>query len=300
MVTEVAAQDFKVAYDGPALQNHEMNAKDLATAVLALADAIQYAQLITEVGSSPVDLKIKAFKEGSFDIWLTLTETWDAVNSIYKSDYVQTSKGLTEIISSVFAAVLVVKQISGRKFKRTDKVDSEGIVEIVFSNGTQMSIPSNVFLLVTHQGFRKSLKGFVSPLNSEGVTVIKATFDQEEQPLQIFENDVAAFEIPLQPEEMLTTSTSERILKIVSVEFDFRKWRFSDGQTTFFAAVEDESFKQRIEDNASVFGISDSVRVLLRSEQIIDSNGNLKMNHVIVKVLEHYRSGRQLSFDFEE
>ena len=68
MSLEGNMQDFKVKYDGPALETHEMNAKDLANSILSLADAIQYTQLVCQTSENPLDLKVKGLQGGSFDI----------------------------------------------------------------------------------------------------------------------------------------------------------------------------------------------------------------------------------------
>ena len=54
--------------------------------------------------------------------------------------------------------------------------------------------------------------------------------------------------MPDTDDDTLLDSEREMVFEIVSVAFaDSLKWRLSDGQTAFFAAIEDTEFLERVE-----------------------------------------------------
>lgn len=54
----------------------------------------------------------------------------------------------------------------------------------------------------------------------------------------------------------------EMMLKIVSIVFDEKqKWRFSDGESTFWARIADESFWQKIDEGSLAFRKGDRLKV---------------------------------------
>src|SRR5690606_9645791 len=100
------------------------------------------------------------------------------------------------------------------------------------------------------------------------------------------------------PEE-LETIRRDATLQVVGVEFDWRKWRFTEGAGNFHADIEDMSFRERVERQEIVLGASDLLKVRLRTRQYRDRNGALKTANAIEKVTQHIPGGRQLAFEFE-
>jgi hypothetical protein len=66
-----------------------------------------------------------------------------------------------------------------------------------------------------------------------------------------------------------------------------KKWRFSDGSTSFHADIEDAEFLQRV-DAGEAFAKGDQLRVRLRIEQMRHGR-ELSATRTVVQVLEHIR-----------
>lgn len=68
-------EQFHVVYDGPALDEHRMNIRDLAPALVAIADLFSAAN--TELNGNSADVRVEVkgnFKSGSFQIELIFTQ----------------------------------------------------------------------------------------------------------------------------------------------------------------------------------------------------------------------------------
>ena len=64
------------------------------------------------------------------------------------------------------------------------------------------------------------------------------------------------------------------------------KWRFSDGDATFFATIEDPDFLAAVNLGIERFAKNDMLRVRLRTKQTRDATG-LHTEHAVVAVVQH-------------
>ena len=73
---------------------------------------------------------------------------------------------------------------------------------------------------------------------------------------------------PLAEDDELTENKARILLKIETAVFEGRrKWRFSDGSSSFSAEVEDEEFLSRVRSDEERFGKGDTLLVDLRTTQ---------------------------------
>jgi hypothetical protein len=66
------AGDFQIVYDGPSVRNGEMDVRELAPALMAIADLCQEANTILNGSDAVVGVNIKAIRRGSFLAHLVL------------------------------------------------------------------------------------------------------------------------------------------------------------------------------------------------------------------------------------
>lgn len=89
-------------------------------------------------------------------------------------------------------------------------------------------------------------------------------------------------------EEVLKDDEIEQNLQIVNISFqDGGKWRFTDGNATFYADILDKDFLARVEKNQAAFAHDDILRVRLKRRQAVSTAGGLKTEYTIISVLEH-------------
>lgn len=289
---KVSEEHFVIAYEGPALEDHTMNARDLATSVLALSEAFHRAQKILGPETSPASLNIKAFNEGSFEVAMVLVE---GARDFLLGSLVQSTVTLTTLVGTVWASVAWVKQARGRRIAKAEPA-TPGEVMVTFDDDTHMSIPTEQFQLVKDVTFRKQVTETLKPLDGENVTNFRVT--DTSLRLNVSAEEVAYF-VPSEEVQVEELDPVERIttLQPLGVAFDGRKWRFTEGGAQFTASIDDEIFKGKVERQEVVFGSNDLLQVRLRVEQFRDTNGSLKANHSIVEVIKHIDGGQQLGFD---
>lgn len=89
---------FNVLYDGVALENSEMDVKDLAPALLALGSLLEEINYVINKDKAKVAVNVKAsFKTGCFGIELdTIVSLLQQAHSLFSDQKVATAKELLE------------------------------------------------------------------------------------------------------------------------------------------------------------------------------------------------------------
>jgi hypothetical protein len=87
----------------------------------------------------------------------------------------------------------------------------------------------------------------------------------------------------------------ELLVRVVKPNFDGGRWSFSDGASKFGADVEDRGFQERVKSREIGFFQGDTLRILLRTDQHIDSKNRLITTNVVEKVLEYKPGAQQLA-----
>ena len=186
-----------------------------------------------------------------------------------------------------------MKRLGNRKIVRTEEVQP-GLIRLILDDGTTIETPPESFQLVLDAAYRRSMRGIVAPLTGDrGITSLTAsTADDSET---VTSSDLPAFEVPPAVEEELGESAADVVLRPVNVAFaEGNKWRFYDGETTFYAAIEDSQFLQRIDLGTERFAKNDMLRVRLRTRQTRGADGELHTERAVVQVLEHLSGAVQL------
>lgn len=295
----VTTEQFVVKYDGPALDGHEMDVADLAPALLALSQAYQRAQRLVAPGTEPANLRIKAFESGSFEIAMVLHEAQSALRGaidLFSSQPITAVANLGAITSFVWASLNNLKVLGARAIRGLRNKEN-GRVELVLDDHTVLEVDDAESRLLLDLDYRKSIETFVMPLDRDGVQNV-TVFDRRRVTLvHVEQEDLPAFRTPAVGEEDISVDHRVTTLQLLGVEFDRRKWRFTEGSAPLSATIEDDAFRARIEGQEAVFGKNDLLRVRLRTRQYRDKDGRLKADHAIEHVIDHIDGGRQLPFD---
>lgn len=263
---------FALAYDGPALADGRMEVRDLAPALLSLADLFRQANAVTFPEAPPVTLEIRAQDRGSFvvDLALVQPEFVDEAIRWLTSQQVTALLHLRELVIGGGAVVggvfWLIKKARGRRITDRDSSDA-GMVRIHFSDGEMLEVPWDVLTLYDKVTIRRRAREVVEPVRREGIEAVR--FYREEDREVTFEatsDDVDAFEVVEQEERLLEQET-EMVASIASAAFvEGNKWRLSDGERSFWAAIEDPGFLDRI-DAGEPFRKGDMLRCRMRVEQ---------------------------------
>jgi hypothetical protein len=282
---------FNVVYDGPALAEHRMDVRDLAPALVAIADLFTAANKELNGDSADVRVEVKgSFKAGSFELDLIfvqqlLTQIRDifagsSASAISNAHTILTILGLI----GGGGVVGLQRKLRGRRPHRIEQI---GEVSRVWITETEsVEVEASVVRLWRSTVVRASLSKTLSPLEREGISNFGIVRGEQVE-LIVEDDELASFAtFNNDSGEVVSDFVARKVLLVESVVFkDGNKWRVHDGQYPFFAALDDEEFLAKVNDGER-FGKGDVLVVDVRQIQTIEA-GTLKTEYRIVKVHEH-------------
>lgn len=298
---------FNLVYDGPALQEHRMDVRALAPALLAMGDLVERANEILNGEQAKVSVDVHAsFRQGSFGIELDLAQSlWQKMLDFagnHQIASIGTLMGLLglSVKDGVIGVVQLILKLRGRGIRKIEPIGDGKIRFIV--DDQAVDVEESVYRLLQDYKIRKALQGLITePLEHEGIDSI-STVDKQARHVMVHveRSEAHYFRAPEPQEEQLESDEYTATLQVLTLAFqDGNKWRFTEGGgNTFYANILDDEFLQRIRSNEQ-FAKDDIIRALVRRTQRITKDG-LKADYEIVRVIEH-RSATpkvQLKMDF--
>lgn len=294
---------FQIVYDGPSLENNEMDVRDLAPALIAISDLLEETNSIVYGASTKIQVNVKgSFKTGSFKIDFSLvqnvaeqlvslfnTREGVAVGVILSLLGINAKDGIKGLIQ-------VLKWIRNRKIKKITKTgNGKAVIEV---DEELLETEEKVIDLLANIKIRQSLDVVISkPLSREGVESFSVKY--ENNIVVVDGREKEYFRAPETADELLEDKVSEKNLQAISISFvEGNKWKFTDGNVSFFANVKDYDFIQRVQENKESFAKDDIMKVLLREKQWISEVG-IKTDYEIEKIISHRPSAKQIRLPLE-
>ena len=305
----MSKESFYVVYDGPALVNSEMDAKFLAPALLALSEAIEEANIVFNGKKANAQLKVNAsFKSGCFGIELSmLVSFWDKTKHVFSEVTLADAKNILEWIgliagSSGFVGASVfgfIKWVGGRQITKVEPVYDSGICKVYIGDDC-LEVEEKIIDLYRNIKFRKAVIGVLSPLKHKGIDEFAVTDSlQSEKFTVITKKEIESFEIT-EEKDLLSDKVYETNLQIVGLFFEENnKWKFSDGNGIFSAAILDEDFISDIDAGVLSFSKGDVISAEVRQIQTI-KNGKIKSEYQLLKVNKIIPGLQQVKLPFDE
>jgi len=298
----MAQSAFTLKYDGPALDEGVMPVSELAPALIALGNVFTEASRTLYPEHPPVALNIRANpEEGSFLVHLLLEgkDAWDYILTLTGSKTAGSLANLQAfVVEGGIGVFALIKWLKGRKIVSTDQENVKpGHVRIVTDDNQSIEVPTEVLQLFASRTLRKNAAGVVAPLTRNGIRDLAfKTPDNDGETID--ESDVPSFVAAEEDEDVLWDEPQTMVVEIVSLSFtEGNKWRFSLGQTTISAAIEDQDFLTRI-DSGEAFAKGDMLRCRMRVVQTRRQN-KLHTEYHLLEVLDHLHPPDQLAIDDE-
>lgn len=295
---------FSIGYDGSAVQNHEMNVKDFAPALLALGNLIEDCNKLLNGNRTKISVNIKATTPGSVEVLLVAhQDLLSQAVALFSSDEVSAFLNLKDILTLIFGGGIgvggilhLIKFINGRKIKNVTKLEL-GNVKLELVDGDIATITTSEVTLYQNLEIRKNVEAIIStPLAQSGIDKFKYRFLEESG--EFTKDEAPLFVAPLPEDELLNEIEIEQSLQLVAVTFqDGNKWKFNDGQAVFFAEILDSQFLKSVKNNEVVFANDDVLQVVLIKKQYI-SGGLVKAEYKVKKVLKHRSAAVQIKLPF--
>ena len=297
---------FHIVYDGPALESNEMDVKDLAPSLLALSDAIEEANNILNSGRAKIIVNVKAsFKTGCFGVDLhVLQDLGDKILSLFKNENIIAAAILLDYLGftagGVVGLVKTIKWVAGRKISKIQiKEDQKAEIHI---DDEKLETELHVIELLKSYKLRKSLYEAISrPLEKDGIDSVSTVdkIENEDNFVSINKDEKDFFIVPEQEPEIIEEKEYETNLQLVSVVFQEKnKWRFTEGDSSFYADVNDNEFVDSVQKSEIAFSKGDILTVRLKKKQTLHDE-TLKSEYEILKVLKHRKAYQQIKLPFD-
>jgi hypothetical protein len=303
-MTGMKEQTFYLVYDGPALASNEMDVRQLAPALHALGDLLESANRVVNGQTFKTQVKVKgSFKTGCFGIDFVYSQRLlDSFVGLFTSHYVEATLNLVGLLGLVgtggVGLVKFLRWLRGRPIRRVIELDN-GRVRIEVDDD-HIELERAVIELFKDIEVRRSLDAVVrAPLEVDGIESFGTGKDKDSVEL-VTKGEAIYFAAPDLPDELINESEYETVVKVVNVAFqEENMWRLAEGQTVFFARIEDQGFIQDVQSNVKVFAKDDLFFVTLKKKQFLGEKGNVKTEYSVVKVNDHRSAARQIQLPFD-
>lgn len=289
--------EFQIAYDGEALNSHTMDVQTLAPALLAFGKLFDEANRALNGSKTSVRLHVKATSPGSFDITFLLDQSYAAqVTDFLSGTHITSASNLVTLISGGAGAtsflLVLLRFLKGKKPDKVTKLDN-GFVLIELGQES-LTAPLELLRLYQSIGVRKALEEILDPLKIDGIDTFKVIINQETSET-IRKEEAPFYRTPEPSEEVILETEHQTAYSIVSLAFkDDNKWRLSDGNVTINVTIQDEDFRQKVDQNLIAFSKGDILICRVKTTQFRTSQG-LKTEHIVLEVTEHQKATQQMS-----
>lgn len=293
---------FAIAYDGPALETHEMDVKQLAPALHSLGTLFEAANRVLNGTETAVQVRVKgSFKSGSFGIDLHVSQKLlQSCISFLTGKELDAAIKLVTVIGFGYAGGKSLLSLLAWLRGRTISSVTVGTEDVTIKTADNDSCTTSmdVINLLRDLETRKAVDAVINqPLQMEGITSFHAKSGDADL-FSVTREEASYYLAPDVTPELLQESTRTVVLQLVSVSFqDDNKWRFSDGSLSFYAVVADNQFMERINNHEISFTKGDTLRVELRCVQYRTDKG-IKSEYSVEKVIEHISQAVQINLPF--
>lgn len=296
--------NLTLVFDGPAVENGEIDVQDLAPALLAIGELIQAANQEINGNRAQISVKVRATAEGSFEVGLALIQSlMENAKSLFdfaaeNKDGIAAANELTDLLFKIVGGTVtmggglfaLVKFLKGRKPDMIEHKDGDVHIHI----GDNFFIANQrTFQLAGSVAVREQAKKAIATLSNNGINKIKVKRSGHDD-LEVSKSEVGYFEYE-DTEEELADETRTMTLQIISLSFkEDNKWRVTDGGDSFSAVIEDTCFLNKIAKNEIAFSKGDYLVCEVREKQLRSSKG-LKKERSIIQVKDHKPAAQQLT-----
>lgn len=302
-------QKLRIAYVGEALNTGAMDISDLAPALLAFGNLVKRAnQLIGNEQPVRVLLKADDIRRGSFDITMLLDYNILEEAKLFMGLADDTGlKALMDVLGMGVTAkesiFWLIKVIGFKKIQKAEK--DSGSVNIILEDNSEITVNQNVYNVFVDYEARSLIEKVVLPVKKEGIQGFEIRNPEDyndRKPTVSIDKAVVDYystpelETKVEPDVVFE---QEMMLKIVSIVFDEKqKWRFSDGESTFWARIADESFWQKIDEGSLAFRKGDRLKVRCKVVQRAGENESLITEKTITQVIRIIPKPTQIKLNF--
>ena len=252
----MSKDNITLVFDGPAVENGEIDVQDRAPALLAIGELIQAANTEINGNRAQIVVKVRATIEGSFEVDLSVLQSLlESTKALFdfasdNKDAIADTNELADLLFKVTAGIggsfiglfTLIQWLRGRK---PDKIEHKGGDVHVTINGDVVVVNKKVLQLAESLPVREQARRAVATLSRQGIDTIRIK-RPDRADLEITKSEVGFFDYQ-DTEEELVDEIRPMTLQIISLSFkEDNKWRVTDGNEPFSVAIEDIGFLNKI------------------------------------------------------
>jgi hypothetical protein len=274
-----------------------MDVRELGPALLSLGQLFDEANRVLNADKAKVSLHVKAHTAGSFEVLLTLSQSFPAQIADFLTGEAVASVlnlvGLVAIGESGRRGLLwLIRRLKGRKPSKVKDLGN-GFVRLEI-DGETLEVPLDLLRLYQDLAVRTAVAKVLKPLEHEGIANFSIRGIAGEAEV-VEKSDLPYFAQPELEDEKILEAEHRAAYSIISLAFkDDNKWRLYDGNTTISVSIRDEDFVERVNRNLVSFSKNDVLVCMVRTTQWRTEAG-LKTEYELLKVLEHRPAFKQMS-----
>ena len=292
------SEEFRIKYNGPALDEHSIDVNDLAPALMALGDLIQEANTIANQDRATVKVKIKATAPGSFEIFIHgASEAGHEAVQLLNSPPVLALTSLLALLGFLqfdgASVMALIKWFKGKKPTKVSEINSEEL-EIETKSGS-IRVGKIVWEMYKSRTIRKSVYGILKPIEKPGIEEVE--FRDKQATISYVKKDEVGFYAPEgdQKELLAESPLRETFVNVVHMWFKGgNKWKFSEGIAEWTAEITDANFLNRLVKGEVSIRANDFLKVRVKQTQFIQGS-DISSVYEIVEVIEVRQGGQQMS-----
>ena len=164
---------FTIVFDGEALQDHTMDVRDLAPALLSLSQLFDETSRLLYGDKVDVRLHVKAVEAGCFSVDIGLAQSlFSQFTDLFNSDEVNAVLNLKDIIIggvgvTTYGLFRLIKRLKGRPAPKVTDLEN-GTVRIEI-DGESFDVPKDLLRAYNETSIRKAIEKVTAPLDKEGI-----------------------------------------------------------------------------------------------------------------------------------
>lgn len=276
---EILSDQLILGYYGPKVESGRMNSYEAAAYIIAFSDYIGIASRTIYGESVQLRTEIQGFRGQSFDIEFLLEIGGYAATLLSGAPFT-----INDLISLIKGSMKAWIHLGGNPPKSITHEENQ--IKIENQNGQITYINGDVYNIINDARAGKAVEDFIrKPLESD-ISGLHIFSKKTHETIRIEQKDAGAF-VPLDMEKPLMEQEIKMGLIIESPTFkEGNKWKFFDGQNSFYADIEDEAFLERVNKGIERFGKGDRLIVRLRIRQV-STFDSLRMERTVIEVLDH-------------
>lgn len=271
--------EITLKYDGQALAEGQMDVYQTAANMIAFSEFMAVSVNAIYGKDAQTRAKVVGFRGGSFTTMLAI-QVLGAAGAVFTE---LTPGQLWDVVKGTF---LIWKHLKGEPAK---SIENHGqMVNVENNSGQIIQTRIESLTLVMEPTAVSAVKKFVGDaLGQADVSIM--TIGSEGNHVATVEKSEAPYFVAVTRTEQVSDSTTRVVLNVVGPVFEgSNKWRFSDGDASFSAAIKDSDYLSRVDQGFERFGKGDILEVDLR---VVQSRSGQKVTaeREVLKVYQHLK-----------